>query len=90
MSGGTQQISSQCGSSHGRYSSKNSDLKDQVMNEVEVGSIKVQMLEDLTLQVEHFQEILQNVTIARNKATYLDFVKDDKKMKKGYKGVQLM
>ena len=42
------------------------------------------MLADLGLQVEQFQEILQDVTIARNQATYLDFVKDDKTMKKGY------
>ena len=55
----------------------------QVMDEVEVDLIKVQMLADLELQVEQFQEVLPDVTIARNQAIYLDFVKDDKRMKIG-------
>ena len=55
----------------------------QVMDEVEVDLIKVQMLADLELQVEQFQEILPDVSIARNQAIYLDFVKEDKKMKIG-------
>ena len=55
----------------------------QVMAKVEVGLIKIQMLADLELQVEQIQEILPDVTIARNQAMYLDFVKEDKMMKIG-------
>ena len=69
---------------------KLSDLREicQVMDKVEVDLIKVQMLADLELQVEQFQEILQDVTITRNQAIYLDFVKDDNRMKIGWKGGQ--
>ena len=46
------------------------------------------MLADLELQAEQSPEILPDVSIARNQATYQDFVKDDKKMKIGLKGRQ--
>ena len=55
----------------------------QVMDKVEVDLIKVQMLADLGLQVEQFQEILPDATIARNQAIYRDFVKGNKMMKIG-------
>ena len=53
----------------------------QVMDEVEVDLIKVQMSADLGLQVEQFQEILPDVTLARNQAIYQDFVKGEKMMR---------
>ena len=58
------------------------DLREmcQVL-EVEVDLIKVQMLADQGLLVRQFQEMPQDVIIARNQATYRDSVKDVKKMK---------
>ena len=58
------------------------DLREmgQVLEEVEVDLIKVQMLADQGLLVRQFQEMPQDVIIARNQATYHDSVKDAKKM----------
>ena len=58
------------------------DLREmcQVL-EVEVDLIKVQMSADLGLLVGQFQEMPQDVIIARNQATYRDSVKDANTMK---------
>ena len=52
----------------------------QVLEEVEVDLTKVQMLADQRLLVRQFQEMPQDVIIAKNQATYHDSVKDAKKM----------
>ena len=52
----------------------------QVLEEVEVDLTKVQMLADQGLLARQFQEMPQDVIIARNQATYRDSVKDMKKM----------
>ena len=59
------------------------DLREmgQVLEEVEVDLIKVQMSADQGSLVVQFQEMPQDVIIARNQATYHDSVKDTKKMK---------
>ena len=59
------------------------DLREmgQVLEEVKVDLIKAQMSADQGLLVGQFQEMPQDVIIARNKATYHDSVKDTKKMK---------
>ena len=58
------------------------DLREmcQVL-EVEVDLIKVQMSVDQGLLVRQFQQMPQDVIIARNQATYRDSVKDVKMMK---------
>ena len=63
------------------------DLREmcQVL-EVEVDLIKVQMLADQGMLVKQFQEMPQDVIIARNQATYCDSVKDVKKMPQIKKG----
>ena len=50
------------------------------VSEVEVDLTKVQMLADQGMLVRQFQEMPQDVIIARNQATYRDSVKDAKKM----------
>ena len=54
------------------------DLREmgQVLEEVEVDLIKAQMSADQGSLVGQFQEMPQDVIIARNQATYRDSVKD--------------
>ena len=59
------------------------DLREmcQFLEEVEVDLIKVQMSADQGSLVGQFQEMPQDVIIARNQATYHNSVKDAKMMK---------
>ena len=78
---GRPQSNFQSNSSRGRYSDRGrSQRNGSGFGEVEVDLTKVQMLADQGLLVRQFQEMPQDVIIARNQATYHDSVKDAKKM----------
>ena len=63
----------------GAHTEANSREMDQVL-EAEVDLTKVQMLADQGLPVRLSREMPQDVTIARNQATYRDSVIDAKRM----------